>query len=148
MSSISSPGSRSESPSRSPSPVTGDYLVFAVFGSFCSDVLLLQLLFLLVSVLLLLLLLLLFLLLLMVSLCLVCLSFLFSHSIQLMIISFHRPRPYSTRRFFYFEVLIVCCSVIFWMLTRIQELDRTFLKHCQRHYGPRRWLLWPLILVW
>ena len=77
MSSISSPGSRSESPSRSPSPVTGDNLVFAEFGSFCSDVLLLlQLLFLLVSVLLLLLLLL-FLLLLMVSLCLVCLSFLF-----------------------------------------------------------------------
>ena len=21
-------------------------------------------------------------------------------------------------------------------------------KHCQRHYGPRRWLLWPVILVW
>ena len=21
-------------------------------------------------------------------------------------------------------------------------------KHCQRHYWPRRWLLWPLILVW
>ena len=20
-------------------------------------------------------------------------------------------------------------------------------KHCQRHYGPRRWLLWPVILV-
>ena len=73
MSSISSPGSRSESPSRSPSPVTGDYLVVDVFGFFCSDVLLLQLLFLLVSVLLLLL----FLLMLMVSLCLVCLSFLF-----------------------------------------------------------------------
>ena len=84
MSSISSPGSRSESPSRSPSPVTGDYLVFAVFGSFCSDVLLLQLLFLLVSVLLLLLLLL-FLLLLMVSLCLVCLSFLFSEAVQILV---------------------------------------------------------------
>ena len=80
MSSISSPGSRSESPSRSPSPVTGDYLVFAVFGSFCSDVLLLQLIFLLVSVLLLLLLLL-FLLLLMVSLCL---SFLFSGGVQVL----------------------------------------------------------------
>ena len=22
------------------------------------------------------------------------------------------------------------------------------LKHCQRHYGPRCWLLWPVILVW
>ena len=22
------------------------------------------------------------------------------------------------------------------------------MKHCQRHYGPRRWLLWPVILVW
>ena len=21
-------------------------------------------------------------------------------------------------------------------------------KHCQRHYGPRGWLLWPVILVW
>ena len=21
-------------------------------------------------------------------------------------------------------------------------------KHCQRHYGPRRWLLWPVSLVW
>ena len=85
MSSISSPGSRSESPSRSPSPVTGDNLVFAEFGSFCSDVLLLlQLLFLLVSVLLLLLLLL-FLLLLMVSLCLVCLSFLFSGGVQVLV---------------------------------------------------------------
>ena len=21
------------------------------------------------------------------------------------------------------------------------------IKHCQRHYGPRRWLLWPVILV-
>ena len=21
-------------------------------------------------------------------------------------------------------------------------------KHCQRHYGPRCWLLWPVILVW
>ena len=21
-------------------------------------------------------------------------------------------------------------------------------KHCQRHYGPRRWLLWPVILIW
>ena len=21
-------------------------------------------------------------------------------------------------------------------------------KHCQRHYGPRRWLLWPVNLVW
>ena len=21
-------------------------------------------------------------------------------------------------------------------------------KHCQRHYGPRRWLLWPVIFVW
>ena len=21
-------------------------------------------------------------------------------------------------------------------------------KHCQRHYGPRRWLLWPVVLVW
>ena len=84
MSSISSPGSRSESPSRSPSPVTGDYLVFAEFGSFCSDVLLLQLLFLLVSVLLLLLLLLFFLLL-MVSLCLVCLSFIFPGGVQVLV---------------------------------------------------------------
>ena len=22
------------------------------------------------------------------------------------------------------------------------------IKHCQRHYGPRCWLLWPIILVW
>ena len=22
------------------------------------------------------------------------------------------------------------------------------IKHCQRHYEPRRWLLWPVILVW
>ena len=96
MSSISSPGSRSESPSRSPSPVTGDYLVFAEFGSFCSDVLLLQLLFLLVSVFLLLLLLL-FLLLLMVSLCLVCLSFIFPGGVQVLVafdsILFHSPGP-------------------------------------------------------
>ena len=25
---------------------------------------------------------------------------------------------------------------------------RQSIKHCQRHYGPRRWLLWPVILVW
>ena len=22
------------------------------------------------------------------------------------------------------------------------------INHCQRHYGPRCWLLWPVILVW
>ena len=25
---------------------------------------------------------------------------------------------------------------------------RPFIKHCQRHYRPRCWLLWPVILVW
>ena len=29
-----------------------------------------------------------------------------------------------------------------------QHTSATLKKHCQRHYGPRRWLLWPVILVW
>ena len=31
-----------------------------------------------------------------------------------------------------------------------QKVLRTgvYLKHCQRHYGPSSWLLWPVILVW
>ena len=31
---------------------------------------------------------------------------------------------------------------------RLCFYDNCILKHCQRHYGPRRWLLWPVILVW
>ena len=29
----------------------------------------------------------------------------------------------------------------------VHAFSKSFLKHCQRHYGPRRWLLWPVILV-
>ena len=28
------------------------------------------------------------------------------------------------------------------------ERERYLRKNCQRHYGPSRWLLWPVILVW
>ena len=28
------------------------------------------------------------------------------------------------------------------------ERERYLRKHCQRHYGPNHWLLWPVILMW
>ena len=40
------------------------------------------------------------------------------------------------------------------LLDRLYQFLQQFAKklmsneHCQRHYGPRRWLLWPVILVW
>ena len=36
-------------------------------------------------------------------------------------------------------------DVLDW--TWVCRLDMQ-LKHCQRHYGPRHWLLWLVILVW
>ena len=33
-------------------------------------------------------------------------------------------------------------------LTSFHIFDHIHYKHCQRHYGPRSWLLWPVILVW
>ena len=41
----------------------------------------------------------------------------------------------------------------FWHTTALFRPVKTnqfrafYAKHCQRHYGPRRWLLWPVILV-
>ena len=42
-----------------------------------------------------------------------------------------------------------------WIFTKLHNCKTFYLirfqhrrKHYQRHYGPRRWLLWPLILVW
>jgi len=37
-----------------------------------------------------------------------------------------------------------------WLLRQVYYflcVQQTY-KHCQRHYRPRRWLLWPVILVW
>ena len=31
---------------------------------------------------------------------------------------------------------------------RLCFYDNCILKHCQRHYGPRCWMLWPVSLVW
>ena len=35
---------------------------------------------------------------------------------------------------------------LFW--TTNVQISFNIIKHCQRHYGPRRWLLRPVILVW
>ena len=50
-----------------------------------------------------------------------------------------------------------CVGVVLSCVEVIRCLEKTkhhseekwwIKKHCQRHYGPRRWLLWPVILVW
>ena len=40
------------------------------------------------------------------------------------------------------------CADMLVSLSRVDENSTHRTKHCQRHYGPRRWLLWPVILVW
>ena len=35
-----------------------------------------------------------------------------------------------------------------WPNSQLNTLAGCKIKHCQRHYGPRRWLRWPVILVW
>ena len=35
------------------------------------------------------------------------------------------------------------CLLLFFAMAKVRNE-----KHCQRRYRPRRWLLWPVILVW
>ena len=35
-----------------------------------------------------------------------------------------------------------------WLSNISSPQEDVCTKHCQRHYGPRHWLLWPVILVW
>ena len=42
------------------------------------------------------------------------------------------------------------CGTTRWNILNAKKVMLTWIlnKHCQRHYGPRRWLLWPVILMW
>ena len=54
-----------------------------------------------------------------------------------------------------FVLMLLCLSCLIMLLQggfltgpSLNLLSKRLKKHCQRHYGPRRWLLWPVILVW
>ena len=58
----------------------------------------------------------------------------------------------TTKRSF---LTLICIYMYIWVVAFFFKRGSTLVcsafgflnKHCQRHYGPRRWLLWPVILV-